>query len=287
MSPIHSLLEEAARQAEELAREAVRAALVRVNLRNETYQVKRVIDGDTLSVSPPRGLEDWMKDVRVRLYGIDTPEQSEKLGPFYTELLERLCSINDGRVHIIWEREGTGTEYEGFPRTSFERGIGHVFIDVPSERVLYVNSFLAMFSDVNIKRGQKKLVRGAKVFHSIALASRYHWYCKEELPRAILDALGREIVTADAQMEDNPFPICLFLFPKSLVSASAEDLGRVCTILSSDFLERGCPYAYVGILEDTWSAAVRDKKASPFDIPILLANTRKVPALPAGFLACS
>lgn len=37
-------------------------------------QVKRVYDGDTITVDIDLGLNTWVKDQTLRLYGIDTPE---------------------------------------------------------------------------------------------------------------------------------------------------------------------------------------------------------------------
>ena len=37
-------------------------------------RVVRVIDGDTLDVDIDLGLKAWLRDVRIRLAGIDTPE---------------------------------------------------------------------------------------------------------------------------------------------------------------------------------------------------------------------
>lgn len=45
----------------------------RINFSDRGYKLQRVIDGDTIIVDPPPKLNDYMKDIRVRLYGIDTP----------------------------------------------------------------------------------------------------------------------------------------------------------------------------------------------------------------------
>lgn len=41
-------------------------------------EVKRVIDGDTVDVDIDLGFGVWMRNERVRLYGIDTPESRTK-----------------------------------------------------------------------------------------------------------------------------------------------------------------------------------------------------------------
>ena len=64
---------------------------------NYRCKVIKVIDGDTVDVDIDLGFGIWMKDERVRLYGIDTPEsrtsdKEEKLyGLAAKEFLENMC----------------------------------------------------------------------------------------------------------------------------------------------------------------------------------------------------
>ena len=98
-------------------------ALARVNFGDGIYEFVRAIDGDTIVVLPPQELRAWIKDIHVRLYGIETPELWEELGKDYRNHLEDLCA-KDGlsQLFIVWERERPGTTYGGFPLTSFGLG---------------------------------------------------------------------------------------------------------------------------------------------------------------------
>lgn len=40
--------------------------------------VLKIIDGDTIDISIDLGFNVWLRDLRVRLYGIDTPETRTK-----------------------------------------------------------------------------------------------------------------------------------------------------------------------------------------------------------------
>jgi len=155
---------------------ARRAALVRVNLQDGVYQLMRVIDGDTLEVHPPSRFSDCMRDVHIRLYGIDAPERHTDLGPTYTSILSKLCDLNSGCLYIVWERERTGTEYAGYPTGSFERGIGNLFIDIGNGVVLYVNAVLASLPDVRIERGPRRLIRAARHIRDWPRPLWHHWH---------------------------------------------------------------------------------------------------------------
>lgn len=146
--PIEGKLKEIDERARQQATQQFWAALARVNFEDKDYRLMRVIDGDTLEVRPPEELMRWMRDVHIRLYGVDAPESNTDLGPIYTAILEKLCQLNDGRLHVVWERERRGTEYGGYPTTSFERGIANLFLDVGDGFFLYVNAVLASLPDV-------------------------------------------------------------------------------------------------------------------------------------------
>jgi len=42
--------------------------------------IKRVIDGDTVVVDVDLGFFTWLRDLPIRLHGIDTPERTDKHG---------------------------------------------------------------------------------------------------------------------------------------------------------------------------------------------------------------
>jgi hypothetical protein len=166
---VRRAIEEVVREARRRAEQAREAALARVNFRDDRYRFLRAIDGDTIEVAPPDSLTGWMRDVHIRLYGVDAPERGHELAGFYTALLDNLCTIDGRAISVVWERERRGTEYAGFPLSSFERGIGNVFVEIPDTdgRVLYVNAFLASFPDVRLVRGEKTLLRGARLFRAL------------------------------------------------------------------------------------------------------------------------
>jgi len=158
---IRDTLERVDRMAREQAQREFHAALARVNLEDSAYGLIRVIDGDTLEVLPPEELRRWMKDVHIRLYGVDAPESDTELGPIYTDILAKLCDLDRGRLRVVWERERAGTDYAGYPTGSFERGIANLFVDIGEGNVLYVNAVLASLPDVQIQRGTRRLIRAA------------------------------------------------------------------------------------------------------------------------------
>jgi len=82
-----------------------------------TYKVEivRVVDGDTVRVDIDLGFDMWMRDVSVRLEGIDTPESrtSDPKEKYYGQLAkEALEDIMDNR-EIFLNVSGTGKDKYG------------------------------------------------------------------------------------------------------------------------------------------------------------------------------
>ena len=75
-------------------------------------KVTKVVDGDTVDVDIDLGFGVWLRDQRVRLYGIDTPESrtsdpSEKLyGKAATEFLKKW--LDGGDVTIKTHKDERG-----------------------------------------------------------------------------------------------------------------------------------------------------------------------------------
>jgi endonuclease YncB( thermonuclease family) len=65
------------------------------------YKFLRAIHGDTIQAAPPGELWEWMRDVHVRLYGIDAPERGQEKSQLYTDLLNALCSLDNGDLRIV------------------------------------------------------------------------------------------------------------------------------------------------------------------------------------------
>lgn len=269
---LKDLIRDLKRAVEQEVEEIINCALARVNLHDESYIFMRAIDGDTLEVQPPDALRDWMHDVHIRLYGIDAPETNDALGPAYTELLGRLCRNSaKSQLSIIWERERPGTEYSEFPRTSFERGVGNIFIKIDNY-LLYVNSFLAMLPHVHTNRGGRDLIRGRlrpkEALHLIP----WRGGCMSHLSEQILVNLA-EIQEIKPAYEWR-FPVCLSCFPREIIPAAGRSPNEVWTILLESIRSHNCPYSGVvsGVLESKINYLIESRIISPFDVPLLLAS---------------
>ena len=138
-------------------------ALARIDFEDDFYRFIRATSGDTIVVHPPNQLSRWMKEVHARLYGLHIPELNAEVEDIYQKYLEELCAIDgDRRLMILWEREQKGTTYGGFPLSSFERGIGHVFIQADARHeFLYVNGLMQLFRHTSSLQNDRSLLRGA------------------------------------------------------------------------------------------------------------------------------
>lgn len=67
-------------------------------------KIRRVVDGDTIDVDIDLGFGVWLKNERVRLYGIDTPESRTKdkvekiYGKAATKFVEGFCDDPKGMI---------------------------------------------------------------------------------------------------------------------------------------------------------------------------------------------
>jgi micrococcal nuclease len=113
------------------------------------YQIKvlRIIDGDTIDAQVDLGFHTH-RNIRVRLYGIDTPEirtrdpEEKKLGLAAMVFLSRLLSKAD---KIIMKSHGIG---------KFGRCLGEIFIEI--------NDDLEPINDYLIEAGLAKEYYGGK-----------------------------------------------------------------------------------------------------------------------------
>ena len=62
---------------------------------------------------------------------------------------------------IVWERERLNTNYEGFPKTSFERSIGHVFFKSIDNDFYYINGLMHFLPECTLIRKGVMLLRGS------------------------------------------------------------------------------------------------------------------------------
>lgn len=283
---IEHAIEQVLTDAREKVEQDIQLALQRLNLRDDGYRFLRAIDGDTIEVEPPGELREWMRDVHVRLYGIDAPERGEEKAQFYTDLLKGLCNLDKGRLSIVWERERRGTEYAGFPLSSFERGIGNVFVGVPEsdDQVLYVSAFLASFPDISLIRNDKPLLRGSRVLRSATFEHWPHWRHWPWHPiwwrhyRELEHDFAKDpdmMIKAFAQEAAGHYPWSIpWLFPrKVLLDPSAQ-----VTFLTHDVRDklmqcgcRGC-HEVARFLESELPAYVEGEKVSAYDVLLVLAK---------------
>jgi len=284
---IRGTLERVKERATEKAAREFQQALARVNFEDRDYRLLRVIDGDTLEVRPPEELMRWMRDVHIRLYGVDAPESNTELGPTYTAILEKLCQLNEGRLHVVWEREREGTEYAGYPTTSFERGIGNLFVDIGDDNLLYINAILASLPDVQIERCTKKLIRAARHLKQLPHPlwnHSHHWHRHGpfEWPWVLYPASRMlDYLTShnliDLQRRLHPYrryhPGFVWVLPKEMVLRPTEspDTNRRMLEYWREFC--GCPICEETAHElvERWPMLLEREDATAFDLLLFLA----------------
>lgn len=283
---VEGTLDQIREESAKKAAEEFQAALARINFEDKDYRLLRVIDGDTLEVRPPQELTRWMRDVHIRLYGVDAPESNAELGPVYTEILEKLCRIDEGRLHILWERERQGTEYAGFPTTSFERGIANVFVHIGEEKLLYLNAVLASLPDVEIERGTKRLIRAARHVRDWPRPFWHHWHRHwpfHSFPpwhpypaRDFLEFLSgcdMEELRSELQRLGQHHPWFMWVLPKDILPPRGEwPTGLHRVIL--DFAEKcGCPICreLTHNLCEEYPRLFEHENITPVDLLLLLA----------------
>jgi hypothetical protein len=204
-----------------------------------------------------------MKDVHVRLYGLETPELWEEAGSEYQNHLEELCAIDAaGRLMIVWERERLGTNYEGFPRSTFERGIGHVFFRWADNRYLYINGLMHLFKYSSLRRAGKSLLRGRRHIEALRLELPQRGPCRMQLEvPEVSSSTFREICKLRP-------PLCLLSYP-SLPSLDPRDESfdlRISETLDQGSLF-GCPVERLLIrYSKDLMPHVTNLRVSPFDL---------------------
>lgn len=94
------------------------------------YQYKaiitRVIDGDTVDVDIDLGFEVWLRNQRIRLYGIDTPESrtSDKVEKVFGNLAkEKILSFCPVGEHIVLQTKADDS------RGKYGRILGELIVD--------------------------------------------------------------------------------------------------------------------------------------------------------------
>jgi len=248
----------------------------RINFSDRGYQLQRVIDGDTIIVDPPPELNDYMKDIRVRLYGIDTPEPRFKNGKLIRDYLKAIFEELDyKKIIIIWDREKENTYYEGFPTSSFERDVGNVFIEI-NNKFLYLNALLLIYPDVSSNINSKDLMKGRKYLRDIIEPFNHYIKCNCDY-----DFLNGVEEISHRFFEDYELihwiPLCLICFNKSIL----KDLRSSSIVIFKEIIkslkEYRCPFYY---LSDTLEhkeilKKIESNKINPFDLILLAAENWK------------
>ena len=101
----------------------------------------KVVDGDTVDVDIDLGFGVWMRDQRIRLYGIDTPESrtrnldEKKRGLLAKKYLQEALKAGSKLSIKTYKDNETG---------KFGRILGDVFIDGKSINAQMVKDFMAV-----------------------------------------------------------------------------------------------------------------------------------------------
>lgn len=242
-------------------------ALARVDFADDHYTFLRAIDGDTIVVEPPRALQRWLKDIHVRLYGLETPELWEDMGPKYRQHLEELCAVDaNRRLMIVWERERPHTSYPGFPLSSFERGIGNVFFRGAEGKYCYINGLMHALKYSSLHRDGRNLLRGRRVVENIDLQLSWAGPCATEL-----EAEQNEPSATFTQISEMHPPVCLLTYPKlpTLDPRDESFEARVLDVILQAW-QLPCPFASDLIRHSkAVLQSIVAQKASPFDIPLV------------------
>ena len=248
----------------------------RINFSDRGYELKRVIDGDTIIVDPPPKLNDCMKDIRVRLYGIDTPELRFKKGKLFKDFLIALFKELDyKKIIIFWDREKENTYYEGFPTSSFEREVGNIFIEIDN-KFLYLNAILLMYPDVSSNINNKDLIKGRKYISDII--EPFNHYIKCSCNSEFLNGI-KEISYKffEEYKLINWMPLCLIYFNKNILKESRTSSKVIFEEIIKSLKEFRCPFYYLSEALELKEILkkIESNKINPFDLILLAAENWK------------
>jgi len=248
----------------------------RINFSDRGYELKRVIDGDTIIVDPPPGLNDYMKDIRVRLYGIDTPELRFKKGKLFKDFLMALFEELDyKKIIIFWDREKENTYYEGFPTSSFEREVGNVFIEIEN-KFLYLNALLLLYTDVSSNINNKDLIKGRK--HINDIIEPFNHYFKCSCNSEFLNGVKEISYKFFEEYElINWIPLCLIFFNKNILNELRTPSKVIFEEIIKSVKEFRCPFYYLSNALELKEVLKRieSNKINPFDLILLAAENWK------------
>ncbi|KKL28982.1 hypothetical protein LCGC14_2369690 [marine sediment metagenome] len=247
----------------------------RINFSDRGYKLQRVIDGDTIIVDPPPKYLD-MKDIRVRLYGIDTPELRFKKGKLFKDFLIALFKELDyKKIIIFWDREKENTYYEGFPTSSFEREVGNVFIEIDNN-FLYLNGLLLMYPDVSSNINNKDLIKGRKYIKDIV--EPFNHYIKCNCNSEFLNGVKEISYRFFEEYElINWIPLCLIYFNKNILKELRTSSKVIFEGMINSLKEFRCPFFYLSDIMELKEILkkIESNKINPFDLILLAAENWK------------
>lgn len=157
-----------------------------------------------------------------------------------------------------------GSQYEGFPRVSFERAIGHVFFRCGTSRYCYVNGLMLTLRHSSHERRGTSLLRGRRYLERVDRIVPWVSGCATALPSQSSDSYTMRLVRSVRP------PLCLTTYPglPSLDPRSrtfeVDMLGAIKQAWSFACpFERGLRSAV-----EELRPAIERFNASPFDVPI-------------------
>jgi hypothetical protein len=205
-----------------------------------------------------------MRDIHVRLYGLETPELWMEHGAEYRRHLEELCAIDAlSRLMIIWERERAGTNYQGYPLDSFERSVGHIFFREDSGRYVYINGLMHLLKYSSLNRDGKSLLRGRRHLQTSNLLP-WNGQCPSWDHRT-----ERRSETLRSILALAP-PACLLTYSHvpSLDPRDPEFAEKINSVMLASW-QFGCPIEQALLRDkDSLREQERTQQASPYDIPL-------------------
>ena len=121
--------------------------------------IKKIVDGDTCDVDIDLGFDVWLRDQRIRLYGIDTPEcrQRNKAGKAHGLLAKKYVqeTLVVGRTYALTTKE----------KGKFGRYLGEIKVGRTTINKLLIKQKLA----VAYTGQNKKEIAAAQEANRIAL----------------------------------------------------------------------------------------------------------------------
>ena len=116
-------------------------------------RILKVVDGDTVDVDIDLGFDIWMKNERIRLLGIDTPEsrtrdkEEKKFGLLAKKIVETFMPVGSKQT-LVTKKDGTG---------KFGRVLGKFIVyDAKNDCYTHLNDYMVREAYAVKYTGQSK-----------------------------------------------------------------------------------------------------------------------------------